>query len=622
MQQFVRASAAAIICALALLQDSSAQSIAVPLGTFGPTASNGWGVANCGAPDLAVQVQAPPHCSIIRFDFSSWGLTSLSATDMTFGDDCANVDSLWICCPGNIISTDSHPIYDLDITSQPGPATELLTVNTWAIGGSDPVVISAASELDCNANDIEDWAEINSAASLDTNGNLILDACEGNGPVWLRDPETARLLSFLPPMTYQEARLAASALGAKIATLNRIELCALTLGAPAQHLWLGLSDEASEGSFQWESGAPLGFTNWGPGAPGSITSDQDYVAINTVTGTWDTWFATTIFPAVIEHESPDCNGNLIPDQEDIANYPALDCDFDGVLDSCQGLDPALDCDQNGAIDSCEIGLHPVLDCNSNGLLDSCEISGDPSLDCNGDGVLDACQAGDPAFDCDLNGIVDICEIDQFPILDCDGNGVLDSCEGLPGIDCDGNGLIDSCEMTVNPDLDCNANGILDLCENLSPDEDVNGDNLLDSCFTPNYCTGASNSSGSGGTMQILGTPEMALDDCTLHATGLPALQWSYFIMSQSQGYVPDFGGSQGILCVGAPIVRFNITAGPGQQIDQTTLSGERSYTLDFANLPQGITFQPGDTWHFQLWFRDQNPGQTSNTTDGISVMFR
>ena len=118
----------------------------------------------------------------------------------------------------------------------------------------------------------------------------------------------------------------------------------------------------------------------------------------------------------------------------------------------------------------------------------------------------------------------------------------------------------------------------------------------------------------------LGSPELALNNLTLHASSVASQQWSYFLMSQNQASVPDFGGSQGVLCLGAPIVRF-IMPGTGQ-VNQTSVAGERSYALDFNVLPQGIVFQPGDTWNFQLWFRDLNPGATSNTTDGVTVMFR
>jgi hypothetical protein len=30
----------------------------------------------------------------------------------------------------------------------------------------------------------------------------------------------------------------------------------------------------------------------------------------------------------------------------------------------------------------------------------------------------------------------------------------------------------------------------------------------------------------------------------------------------------------------------------------------------------------GETWSFQAWFRDVNPGVTSNFTDGVAVTLR
>ena len=41
-----------------------------------------------------------------------------------------------------------------------------------------------------------------------------------------------------------------------------------------------------------------------------------------------------------------------------------------------------------------------------------------------------------------------------------------------------------------------------------------------------------------------------------------------------------------------------------------------------AGSPPPHTVLPGDTWNFQAWFRDMNPGPTSNFTDGVAVTFR
>ena len=48
---------------------------------------------------------------------------------------------------------------------------------------------------------------------------------------------------------------------------------------------------------------------------------------------------------------PDCNGNAIPDDEDIASGNSTDCDANGVPDDCQALD---DCDGDGFLDLCAL----------------------------------------------------------------------------------------------------------------------------------------------------------------------------------------------------------------------------------------------------------------------------
>ncbi len=50
----------------------------------------------------------------------------------------------------------------------------------------------------------------------------------------------------------------------------------------------------------------------------------------------------------------------------------------------------------------------------------------------------------------------------------------------------------------------------------------------------------------------------------------------------------------------------------GQTLDASIAAIER-------NLPQGVVFTVGSSWHFQAWFREVF---SSNTTDGIEVMFR
>ncbi|MGB1070301.1 MAG: HYR domain-containing protein [Planctomycetota bacterium] len=55
-------------------------------------------------------------------------------------------------------------------------------------------------------------------------------------------------------------------------------------------------------------------------------------------------------------------------------------------------DPAVDCNGNGVLDSCDIADHNSDDCDGDGIPDECQISSDPSLDCNQDLILDACES--------------------------------------------------------------------------------------------------------------------------------------------------------------------------------------------------------------------------------------
>ena len=49
----------------------------------------------------------------------------------------------------------------------------------------------------------------------------------------------------------------------------------------------------------------------------------------------------------------DCDGNGVNDEAQIAANPALDCDYDGVLNACEIAAGAGDCDGNGVPDACQ-----------------------------------------------------------------------------------------------------------------------------------------------------------------------------------------------------------------------------------------------------------------------------
>ncbi|MDP6763375.1 MAG: sulfatase-like hydrolase/transferase [Planctomycetota bacterium] len=176
----------------------------------------------------------------------------------------------------------------------------------------------------------------------------------------------------------------------------------------------------------------------------------------------------------------DCNGNGVPDDQDIANGTSLDCNQNGVPDECDlAGGNALDCNQNGVPDSCDLGSGTSADCNGNGILDDCDLSNGISQDCNQNSVPDECDTGaGTSSDCNANLVPDECE------PDCDGNGVPDECDvGAGGSsDCNQNGVPDSCDLASGASPDCNGNAVPDECDLANGASlDCDGNGLPDEC---------------------------------------------------------------------------------------------------------------------------------------------
>jgi hypothetical protein len=91
--------------------------------------------------------------------------------------------------------------------------------------------------------------------------------------------------------------------------------------------------------------------------------------------------------AIAFEQEPDCNGNGMSDSCDVA---LVDCNFNGVPDECEGV-PGGDCNANGTLDVCETAQ--LGDCNVNGVPDPCELAAGTQLDCDNDGIIDSCAAG-------------------------------------------------------------------------------------------------------------------------------------------------------------------------------------------------------------------------------------
>lgn len=129
------------------------------------------------------------------------------------------------------------------------------------------------------------------------------------------------------------------------------------------------------------------------------------------------------------------------------------------------------------------------------------------------------------------------------------------------------------------------------------------------------CLGAPNSTGVGAFLEAIGSSVAADRALVLNVTDVPRNQFGLFVVAYTPGIVPLGSGSQGILCLGTPLVRFN-----GVVSDRGT--GIASYAPDLSNIPMIGAVQAGQSYYFQYWYRDQNPFLTSNLSSALRVDFR
>lgn len=99
----------------------------------------------------------------------------------------------------------------------------------------------------------------------------------------------------------------------------------------------------------------------------------------------------------------------------------VDCDDDGVLNSCDLAAGAPDCNHNLVPDSCDIALGISKDCNLNTVPDSCEPDND------GDGVINACDGCPNDANKTAPGVCGCGNAD----FDSDFDGALDCLDGCP-----------------------------------------------------------------------------------------------------------------------------------------------------------------------------------------------
>ena len=134
-----------------------------------------------------------------------------------------------------------------------------------------------------------------------------------------------------------------------------------------------------------------------------------------------------------------------------------------------------------------------------------------------------------------------------------------------------------------------------------------------------FCTPANvNSRSLPARISAIGSNQVSANNLTLTTSGLPLNQFGYYLCSQTEGLYIIPQGSMGLLCLSSNIGRF------ASQVASSGIFGEISTPIDLANMPTN-PIEPvlaGQSWNFQLWYRDFFLQTTSNFSDGLRIQFQ
>ncbi len=127
-----------------------------------------------------------------------------------------------------------------------------------------------------------------------------------------------------------------------------------------------------------------------------------------------------------------------------------------------------------------------------------------------------------------------------------------------------------------------------------------------------------NSTGHPASLVARGSAVASARSLTLEAAFLPRHSFAYALASKDSGFAAGPGGSQGNLCLAGAVGRLV------HDYRQAGNDGRIEIVINTHSIPQpaGATSAvAGETWWFQVWYRDANPSVTSNFTDAVELQF-
>jgi hypothetical protein len=140
--------------------------------------------------------------------------------------------------------------------------------------------------------------------------------------------------------------------------------------------------------------------------------------------------------------------------------------------------------------------------------------------------------------------------------------------------------------------------------------------------TATCAAAVANSTGHAATLRLAGSLSVVSDSLQLVGQSIPASTWVLPIAGTIAVNVPAAGGSTGTLCVAGALRRL------GHVVARADAGGAYCTHLPLTTWHPGVGGGPptaasaGETWHFQLWFRDGSPsGPTSNFSTAVEATF-
>jgi Concanavalin A-like lectin/glucanases superfamily/HYR domain/Secretion system C-terminal sorting domain/Lectin C-type domain/SprB repeat len=141
---------------------------------------------------------------------------------------------------------------------------------------------------DANCTKVVSWPALEATDNCTPNSNTI------SGFNYLGTLNGHKYFGSVEGATWEMANANAQALGGHLVTINSTEELNFVnshgfgnlIGPYAFGIWLGISDKAVDGNFQWVTGEPITTTNWAGGIPNNSVGVIDYIGIN-VNNHWE-----------------------------------------------------------------------------------------------------------------------------------------------------------------------------------------------------------------------------------------------------------------------------------------------------------------------------------------------